>query len=109
MDSQRSGHLMKVVLIAPVSKEGQAEIAAVDDRIEVVDAWNQFGPELVGDWPRQTTESYLPRRFWDLTDSLEQRQQRDAVLADAEVVLMTFPPLLHVVSRAPKLKLVHQI
>jgi len=75
---------MKVVLIAPVSAEQQAEIAAVDPRIEIEDAWDLFGPELVGDWPRQTTESYLPRRFWSMPDSSELRARRDAVLSDAE-------------------------
>ncbi len=100
---------MKVVLIAPVPAESQAEIAAVDPRIEIVDAWDRWGPELVGDWPRQTTESYLPRRFWTMSDSPELRARRDAVLADAEVVCITFPPPLRIASRAPKLRFVHQI
>lgn len=100
---------MKVVLIAPVSAERQAEIAAVDPRIEIVDAWEIFGPELVADWPRQTAESYLPRRFWDMPDGPELRQQRDAVLADAEAVCITFPPPLRLAGRAPRLRFVHQI
>jgi phosphoglycerate dehydrogenase-like enzyme len=100
---------MKVVLIAPVSAAWQAELAAVDPRIEIVDAWDLFAPELVADWPRQTTESYLPRRFWDAPDSPELRARRDAVLAQAEVLCFTFPPPLRVVARAPKLRFVHQI
>lgn len=100
---------MKVVLIAPVPAEGQAEIAAVDPRISIEDAWDLWGPELVGDWPRQTTESYLPRRFWTMPDSPELRARRDAVLANAEVVCITFPPPLRIASRAPKLRFVHQI
>ena len=100
---------MKVVLIAPISAEWQAELAAVDPRIQIEDAWDLFGPELVGDWPRQTTESYLPRRFWDMADSAELQARRDAVLADAEAVCITFPPPLRIASRAPKLLFVHQI
>ena len=100
---------MKVVLIAPLPAERQAEIAAVDDRIEVVDAWELFGPELVSDWPKQTAESYLPRHFQTMMDSPARQQQRDAILADAEVVCFTFPPPLRLVGRAPKLKFVHQI
>src|SRR3954468_14610445 len=100
---------MKVVLIAPLSAERQAEIAAVDDRLEIVDAWELFGPELVADWPQQTADSYLPRRFQTIADSPELRQQRDAMLADAEVVCFTFPPPLRLVGRAPKLRFVHQI
>jgi phosphoglycerate dehydrogenase-like enzyme len=100
---------MKVVLIAPVSAERQAEIAAVDPRISVEDAWSMFGPELVADWPRQTAESYLPREFWDMSDSSELRRQRDAVLADAEAICITFPPPLRIAGRAPKLRFVHQL
>jgi phosphoglycerate dehydrogenase-like enzyme len=100
---------MKVVLIAPIAAERQAEIAAVDPSIQVEDAWNLFGPELVADWPRQTTESYLPQRFWTMPDSPELRQRRDAVLAEAEAICITFPPPLRIASRAPRLRFVHQI
>src|SRR5436190_21762964 len=100
---------MKVVLIAPLSPEQIAEIQAVDARIQVVDAWEPFGPELVADWPRYTAESYLPRRFWDMPDSPELRQHRDQLLADAEAVLISFPPPLKLVGRAPNLRFVHQI
>ena len=47
---------MKVVLIAPVSGKDIAEIAAVDERLEVEDGWELFGPELVADWPAQTVD-----------------------------------------------------
>ena len=100
---------MKVLLIAPISAEHQAEIAAVDSRVEVVDGWELFGPELVADWPRQTAESYLPRHFQTMPDSPELRQRRDELLADAEVVCFTFPPPLRLAGRAPKLRFVHQI
>jgi phosphoglycerate dehydrogenase-like enzyme len=100
---------MKVVLIAPISAERRAEIAALDPRIQVEDGWELFGPELVADWPRQTTESYLPRRFWDMPDSPELRARRDALLAEAEAVCITFPPPLRIASRAPNLRFVHQI
>jgi phosphoglycerate dehydrogenase-like enzyme len=100
---------MKVVLIAPVPAERRAEIAAVDARIVIEDAWDLFGPELVADWPRQTAESYLPRRFLDLADSPELKARRDDLLADTEVLLLTFPPPLHLAGRAPKLRFVHQI
>jgi phosphoglycerate dehydrogenase-like enzyme len=100
---------MKVVLIAPVPARHQAEIAAVDSRVEIVDAWELFGPELVADWPKQTADSYLPPRFQTMADSPALQQQRDAVLADAEVVCFTFPPPLRLVGRAPNLRFVHQI
>ncbi|MCC7370785.1 MAG: D-2-hydroxyacid dehydrogenase [Chloroflexi bacterium] len=100
---------MKVVLIAPLSEGRVQEIRAVDPRLVVVDAWEPFGRELVADWPRQTAESYLPRRFWDLPDPPDLRRERDALLADAEAVLITFPPPLTLAGRAPRLRFVHQI
>jgi phosphoglycerate dehydrogenase-like enzyme len=100
---------MKVVLIAPMSAERIAEIAAVDARLQIEDAWDLFGPELVANWPTQTTQSYLPRRFWSMPDSPELRQRRDTLLADAEVVCITFPPPLRLAGRAPRLRFVHQI
>ena len=100
---------MKVVLITPVSAEQAAKIAAVDPRLEIEQAWELFGPELVADWPAQTVEWYLPRRFRSLTDSEAQRQQRDALLREAEVVCLTFPFPLRLVARAPRLRFVHQI
>ena len=100
---------MRVVLIAPIPAEQQAELAAIDRRLEIVDAWEPFGPELVADWPRQTAESYLPRRFRAMMDTPALAARRDALLADAEVVCITFPPPLRLASRAPKLRFVHQI
>jgi D-2-hydroxyacid dehydrogenase (NADP+) len=100
---------MKVVLIAPLSAERIAEVAAVDPRIEVTDAWELFAPELMADWPRQTTVSYLPRHLWDIQDTPEMQARRDALLAEAEAVCIIFPPPLHIAGRAPKLRFVHQI
>lgn len=99
---------MKAVLIAPVSESQRAQIAAVDGRLDVRDAWDLFGPELVADWPRQTAEWYR-ERFQALADSQEQRARRDELLAAAEVVCLTFPPPSRIASRAPRLRFVHQI
>jgi phosphoglycerate dehydrogenase-like enzyme len=100
---------MEVVLIAPISAEQAAEIAAVDPSIEVEQAWELFGPELVADWPAQTAEWYLPRRFRALADSDELRRRRDALLAEAEVLCITFPFPSRLLGRAPRLRYVHQI
>jgi phosphoglycerate dehydrogenase-like enzyme len=100
---------MKVVLIAPLSPERIADIRAVDASIDVEDAWDLFGPELVADWPAHTAEWYLPARFRLVSDTPELRAKRDAMLATTEVLCITFPPPLHVTGRAPNLKLVHQI
>jgi D-2-hydroxyacid dehydrogenase (NADP+) len=99
---------MRVVLIAPISAERLAAIAEIDPRIEVEDAWESFGPELVADWPAQTVEWYLPPSIRARADSEEQRRRRDALLATAEVVCITFPFPTRLVSRAPGLRFVHQ-
>ena len=85
---------MHVILIAPVSAERVAQIAAVDARLQVEQAWELFAPELVAEWPAQTVEWYLPPRFRDVTDSAEQRTRRDALLSGADVIALTFrtPP-----------------
>ena len=100
---------MKVVLIAPLAAERIAGIRAVDARLEVEDAWDLFGPELVADWPAQTVNWYLPPRFQTMADSPELRARRDDLLLSANVVCITFPFPTHLVGRAPNLQLVHQI
>src|SRR5712691_12131868 len=100
---------MKVVLIAPFSAERIAEITALDARLHVEDGWELFGPELVAEWPAQTVEWYLPRRFRAMADSAEARRRRDVMLAEAEVACITFPFPTRLVARAPRLRFVHQI
>lgn len=100
---------MKVVLIARLSPAAIARIAAVDARLDVEDAWELFGPELVAEWPAQTVEWYLPKRIREMADGDEQRRRRDAVLRQAEVVCVSFPFPVRLVARAPKLRFVHQM
>jgi len=100
---------MKVLLIAPLSAEQVAEIAAVDGRLEVDEAWELFGPELVADWPAHTVDWYLPARFQEMVDGPEQRRHRDALLSSADVICLTFPYPTQLVSRAPHLRFVHQL
>lgn len=100
---------MKVVLITPASDEQVAAIAAIDPRLEIEQAWELFGPEIVAEWPAHTVEWYVPRRFRTMADTSELREQRDALLREAEVLCISFPFPLRLVSRAPKLRYVHQI
>jgi phosphoglycerate dehydrogenase-like enzyme len=100
---------MEVVLIAPLSAAQVARVQAVDPRLNVEHAWDLFGPELVADWPGHTVDWYLPRRFRDVVDSDAQRQRRDALLAQAEVVCITFPFPTHLAGRSPRLRFVQQL
>jgi phosphoglycerate dehydrogenase-like enzyme len=101
--------MMKTVLIAPLSSTELADLAAVDPRVELEPAWELFGPELAAEWPAQTVEWYLPRRFRTQPDSEDLRQRRTALLAEAEVVCITFPFPLRLAGRAPRLRLVQQL
>jgi len=105
---------VNVVVIVPMSEDALASIRAVDARLRVVDAWELFGPEIAADWPRHTAEWYLPPRFLtardeNTHDDQEQRARRDAVLADAEAVCITFPFPARIAGRAPRLRFVHQL
>jgi D-2-hydroxyacid dehydrogenase (NADP+) len=97
------------VLIAPLSGDQVARVEAVDPRVHVEHAWDLFGPELVADWPEHTANWYLPPRFRGLVDSDGQRQRRDALLAQAEVVCIAFPFPTHLVGRSPRLRFVQQL
>ena len=100
---------MKVVIIAPMSDEEIDAVRAVDPRLEVDYAWQLFAPELVADWPTHTVDWYLPRAFRRAVDTAPDRDRRDALLAEAEVVCVTFPFPTHLVSRAPRLRFVQQL
>jgi phosphoglycerate dehydrogenase-like enzyme len=107
--NEPDGCSMKVVLIAPLTSERIADIRAVDGRIEVEAAWELIAPELVADWPAQTAEWYLPAHFRARADTPALQARRDALLADAGAICITFPPPLRLAGRAPKVRFVHQI
>src|SRR5215207_8572360 len=100
---------MKVVVIAPLSAAAMQAIRDLDRRLDVQLAWELFGVELVQDWPPHTVSWYLPRGFQHLTDSDAQRLTRDRLLAQAEVLCITFPYPTRLVSRVPRLRFVHQL
>jgi phosphoglycerate dehydrogenase-like enzyme len=100
---------MKVLVIAPLRPEHLAQIAAVDGRIQVENTWDLFGPEIVADWPEHTVEWYLPAPFRSLPNTDAERSRRDALLAEAEVLCLTFPFPTRLVARAPQLRFVHQL
>jgi phosphoglycerate dehydrogenase-like enzyme len=100
---------MKIVLIAPLSAEAVASIAAVDHRVEVIDAWELFLPEIAAEWPPHTVAWYLPERARLLADSPSLREQRDTLLGEADIVCITFPFPLRLIGRAPRVRFVQQL
>jgi len=99
---------MHVVLISRLPARQIAELGAIDPRITVRDARELFAAEIVADWPAHTIARYLRQPLSEITDSPEHAAQREALLRDADVLGIAFPYPKRLVSRAPKLRFVHQ-
>ena len=96
---------MNVLVIVPVAEEALARIAAVDPRLEVVDARGWFDDEMRETWPQWSVQRYLGHR----RSPTSSRQRRDELLASAEVILGGFPFPLDLRARAPQLRWFHQL
>jgi phosphoglycerate dehydrogenase-like enzyme len=90
--------------MVPAADADLQRIAAIDPRIHVVDARGVFDAEIGENWSQWTVDRYLS--FRKITPS--SREERDRMLATAEVVLGGWPPLLNLRSRAPRLRWFHQ-
>ena len=100
-----AGHKKLVVLgITPTSSQERERIAAVDPQIDFVDAGGWFDGEIRETWPAFTVERYLQPE----ASGSGSRAERDALLANAEIVLGSWPYPLDVRARAPKLRWFHQ-
>jgi phosphoglycerate dehydrogenase-like enzyme len=94
------------VLVIPQVPDAVLErIIRVDGRVKIIDARGWFDGELRATWPQWTMDRYLGDRKFPAT-SLDQRNQ---ALASAEIVLLGWPPVKDIRSRAPRLKWVHQM
>ena len=96
---------LELVVIPQVSDEVLERIGKVDQRIEVVDVRGWFDVELRASWPRWTIDRYLGNRKYPAS-TLEQRNR---ALASAQIILLGWPPLKDLSSRAPRLRWVHQL
>jgi len=94
-----------VVVIVPASDDALHRIAAVDGRLRVVDARGWFDVEIRETWPPWTVQRYVGQRPGPVTT----REERDRVLANAEIVLGGFPFPLDLRARAPRLRWFHQL
>jgi len=95
----------EVLVIVPVANDALARIAAVDRSVHVVDARGWFDVEMRETWPPWTAERYLGER----EGSGSSREERDRLLAGAEIVLGGFPFPLDLRARAPRLRWFHQL
>jgi phosphoglycerate dehydrogenase-like enzyme len=95
----------EVLVIVPVSDDALNRIAAVDRCLHVVDARGWFDVELRETWPPWTVQRYLGQRLGPISS----RQERDQLLASAEIILGGFPFPLDLRARAPRLRWCHQL
>src|SRR3984893_10252836 len=95
---------INVLSIQRISAEDRAKIEAVDPAIELVDAGGWYDGEIRETWPAFTSARYLAP---SATGSGTQ-EERDRLLAEAEVILGGWPFPLDLRARAPRLKWFHQ-
>src|SRR5260370_9878580 len=95
---------INVLDIQRISAADRAKIEAVDPAIKFTDAGGWFDGEYRETWPAFSSARYLaPGAVGRGT-----REERDKLLADAEVILGGWPFPLDLRARAPKLKWFHQ-
>jgi phosphoglycerate dehydrogenase-like enzyme len=95
---------INVLNIARISAEDRAKIEAVDPAIQFIDAGGWYDGEIRETWPAFTSARYLP------SDAMGAgtREERDRLLAEAEVILGGWPFPLDLRARALRLKWFHQ-
>src|SRR5215216_1956901 len=95
---------INVLSIQRVSAEDRAKIEAVDPAIRFVDAGGWYDGEIRATWPAFTSARYLaPNATGSGT-----REERDRLLAEAEVIHGGWPFPLDLRARSPRLKWFHQ-
>ena len=95
---------LEVLSIVRTSAAERAMIEAIDTSIEFTDAGGWFDGEIRDTWPAFTSERYLPPD----ANGRGNREQRDRLLAEAEVILGGWPFPMDLRSRATKLNWFHQ-
>src|SRR5579862_6286589 len=96
--------MVNVLAIHRLSDAERAQIEAVDPAVRLIDAGGWFDGEYRDTWPEYSVRRYLARG----TAGHATREERDRALAEAEVVLGSWPFPLDLRARAPKLRWFHQ-
>ncbi len=95
---------INVLSIQRIGADDRAKIEAVDPAVELTDAGGWYDGEIRETWPAFTVARYLtPGATGSGT-----REERDRLLAEAEVILGGWPFPLDLRARAPRLKWFHQ-
>jgi phosphoglycerate dehydrogenase-like enzyme len=96
--------MLDVLNIQRVSAVDRARIAAVDPAVRLTDAGGWFDGEIRETWPAYAASRYLAPS----ATGTGTRDERDRLLAGAEVILGGWPFPLDLRARAPRLKWFHQ-
>ncbi len=96
---------VEVLVLPQLPDAAISQIAAVESRINIVDARSWFDGELRATWPQWTVERYIGDRKYPATTP----EQRNRVLGSAEIILVGWPPVKDIRARAPQLKWVHEL
>src|SRR6185312_14263194 len=95
---------LDVLTIQRLGAADLARIAAVDPAVRLVDAGGWFDGEIRETWPAHAVTRYLPPG----AAGKGTRAERDALLAEAEVILGGWPFPLDLRARAARLRWFHQ-
>jgi glyoxylate/hydroxypyruvate reductase A len=95
---------INILATQPLSAADRAKIAAADPAIELIDAGGWFDGEIRERWNAFAAARYLaPGSTGSGT-----REERDTLLAEAEIIVGGWPFPLDLRARAPRLKWLHQ-
>ena len=95
---------IKVLAIQRISPRDAKKIEAVDATVQLTDAGGWYDGEMRETWPAFSVSRYLAAG----AQGHGNREERDRLLAEAEVVLGGWPYPLDLRKRAPRLKWFHQ-
>jgi phosphoglycerate dehydrogenase-like enzyme len=94
--------MTRIVSLTKLSAADQDRIRREFPQTTLVDAGGWFDGEYAQTWPQATVRRYVPGAGKGTA------QERDDILAAADVVIAAFPFPLDLKARAPKLKWLHQ-
>ncbi|HWB51630.1 MAG TPA: D-2-hydroxyacid dehydrogenase [Stellaceae bacterium] len=96
--------MVDILAIQRLSTADRARIEAVDPSVRLVDAGGWFDGEMRETWPAFAAARYLGRN----AGGQGTREERDKLLAAAEIIIGGFPFPLDLRARSPRLKWFHQ-
>jgi phosphoglycerate dehydrogenase-like enzyme len=96
--------ITNILTLLRLGAEERAKIEAVDPRVRLTDAAGWFDGEYRATWPVFSVDRYLAPG----ADGRGTREERDRLLAAADIIIGGWPFPLDLRARAPRLKWFHQ-